>query len=304
MSYNEAFSALLNEYRLDDIEQVARKDLFSIMDELGALNRWRDNQRDSTRLNHPTTVWRQFNKSDEHKAEQMARGEYTPPPTHPVREKPTLLEENVALREQVRDLSGQLQERTEERDNAREDRPGSLSPDALRAAYADHLCRLAREPGGTSEVNTDLLHEEHKKLQRDIAWRWTVDWNGEPHAAFDMGGGGIDLPGMALAEALEDEAAEPASETESETESEPEAADASIQAGHVAPSAEGVADDDDNPHRWQWVHGNLYEVRQEGRSYCIRFKVPNGRRWRDVGYAYPTAEKAMLVAEEAEEDSR
>ena len=42
------------------------------------------------------------------------------------REKPTLLEENVALHERVRDLEGQLQERTEELANAREDRPQAI----------------------------------------------------------------------------------------------------------------------------------------------------------------------------------
>jgi hypothetical protein len=120
--YNETFSVLLNEYRLDDIEQVARRDLFSIMDELTAVNRYRDKKGDPSKLDHPTTVWRQFKTSDEYKAALMARGEYTPPPTKtPPREKPTLLEEAVTLRDQVRDLTGQLEEAIQERDGARDE---------------------------------------------------------------------------------------------------------------------------------------------------------------------------------------
>jgi hypothetical protein len=73
-------------------------------------------------LNHPTTVWRKYKGGDEHKAEQMARGEYEPPPAKtPPREKPTMAEELAALQERVRDLEGQLQERTEERDQARDE---------------------------------------------------------------------------------------------------------------------------------------------------------------------------------------
>jgi hypothetical protein len=119
--YSQAMSALLAEYRLDDIEQVARKDTFDIMQHLTAVERWRSKQRSPEALNHPTTVWRRFKGSDEYKAELMSTGEYKPTPAKTPREKPTLLEENVALKDQVRDLQGQLQERTDERDAARDE---------------------------------------------------------------------------------------------------------------------------------------------------------------------------------------
>ena len=137
--YSEAFSALLVEYRLDDIEQVARKDLFDIMEHLSAVERRRDKQRMPELLNHPTTVWRKFKGTGDFTAEQMARGEYKPKPDKvPPREKPTLLEENVTLRERVRDLEGRITEVEEERDQVREAHSVAPAPaDATEQAPVD-----------------------------------------------------------------------------------------------------------------------------------------------------------------------
>jgi hypothetical protein len=174
--YNEAFSALLQAYRLDDIEQVSRKDLFAIMEYLTAVNRWRDKQRAPTRFNHPTTIWRAFKGSDEYKAEQMARGEYKPPPDKLApRAKPTLLEEAVALKEHVRDLEGQLQERTEERDSARDElarqRPeiAAVKQPAPDAPPTDDINAIIRQTlAGVHSFIRDRLGSDTPPQQTDV----------------------------------------------------------------------------------------------------------------------------------------
>ena len=57
-------SGLLQTYALDDIEQGARKHILDIMADLDAANAWREKQPDyETRLNHPTNVWRGWQRS-------------------------------------------------------------------------------------------------------------------------------------------------------------------------------------------------------------------------------------------------
>jgi hypothetical protein len=323
--YNEAFSKLLwnaglHEDQDGGIDRTTRSDLFFLMEHLPDINEWRAKDPHAYTLNHPTRVAKEFKKSDAYRAIQIAKGELplgedggqgqdgkAHPERSPPREKPTMLEEVVALKERVRDLEGQLEERTQERDQEREERPGSLSADALRAAYADHLCRLAREREGIwrrfepNEVNTDLLLVEDERLQSEIARRWMVEALDGRRAAFAFGG--VMTPGdfvEKIEERLEreDEDAEPEPESETEAESEPEQADAPAEADHVAPSDEWVADGDDNPRRWQWVHGNLYEVFGDSGAYRVRFKLPNSTKWRQLPFGYSTAHGAMLVAEE------
>jgi hypothetical protein len=79
--YNVAMSGLLQEYKLDDMEAVARNDMIAIMEHLNSVEAWHAKQRNRERLNHPTTVWRHFKNSDEYKADMMARGN-TPPEDH------------------------------------------------------------------------------------------------------------------------------------------------------------------------------------------------------------------------------
>jgi hypothetical protein len=76
--YNTAMSGLLQEYKLHDMEAVARNDVLSIMEHLPSVEAWHAKQRNREKLNHPTTVWRHFKNSDEYKADLMARGEYSP----------------------------------------------------------------------------------------------------------------------------------------------------------------------------------------------------------------------------------
>ena len=138
--YSTAMSGLLTEYRLDDMDGTARNDMISIMEEIAAVENWRNKQKNPTGLNHPTTVWRAFKGSDDHKAVLMEQGKYKPKPEKAPREKPTLLEELKTLRDLVIDLKGQLAEAIEERDQARaggnNNITRNLSDDDLPKLYA------------------------------------------------------------------------------------------------------------------------------------------------------------------------
>jgi hypothetical protein len=145
--YNTQMSGLLVEYHLDDMEGVARNDTMAIMEHLASVENWRSKQPNRERLNHPTNVWRGYKASDDYKAVLMERGEYKPKSEKAPHEKPTLLEEAVALRDQVKDLSGRIEEAEQERDLAR-----------------DELAQLqAKQPPGPStfkplhEINPDVL---------------------------------------------------------------------------------------------------------------------------------------------------
>jgi hypothetical protein len=72
--YNGNMSALLIEYKLNDIEQVTRADLLNIMERLDLVESWRDRQRQPESLNHPSVVWRQFKSSKDWKEAQVALG--------------------------------------------------------------------------------------------------------------------------------------------------------------------------------------------------------------------------------------
>ena len=173
--YSTAMSGLLTEYHLDDMDGVARNDMLSIMDHLAAVDNWRNKQKNPTRLNHPTTVWRGFKQSDDYKAVQMEQGEYRPKPENAPREKPTLLEEAVALRDHVTDLVGQLEERTQERDQAREEverlgGSGFAEPTRAQATVEQLLARvteleeeLARLKGYIAELEAALA-EANRRL--------------------------------------------------------------------------------------------------------------------------------------------
>jgi hypothetical protein len=139
--YNEAFSKLLWKHGLHDdqdsgIDRTSRAALFNIMENAKEVDEWRAKEPGAYNLNSPDRIWQGFQKSDAYRAIQIARGELplgeedgTPRPQRaPVREKPTLLEENVALRDRVRDLEGRIEDAEQERDQAREDRPSALEP--------------------------------------------------------------------------------------------------------------------------------------------------------------------------------
>jgi hypothetical protein len=81
--YSQSMSALLLEYRLDDIEQGARADLLKLMEHLSTVEQWRNKQGQRESLNHLTTVWRQFKNSEDWKALQMSLGLRQPDPPDP-----------------------------------------------------------------------------------------------------------------------------------------------------------------------------------------------------------------------------
>jgi hypothetical protein len=58
--YTRAVSGLLKTYHLDEIDGATRSNAISIMLNLEAVTDWRAKQKKSERLNHPTTVWRNF----------------------------------------------------------------------------------------------------------------------------------------------------------------------------------------------------------------------------------------------------
>jgi hypothetical protein len=72
--YNQSMSALLIEYELDDMDQVTRADLLKIMEQLSAVERWHGKQAQRESLNHPTTVWRRFERSEDWEAIQISLG--------------------------------------------------------------------------------------------------------------------------------------------------------------------------------------------------------------------------------------
>jgi hypothetical protein len=359
--YNESFSALLQAYRLDDIEQVARKDIFAVMTYLTAVNRWRDKQRMPERLNHPTTIWRAFKGSDDYKAEQIARGEYVPPPDKLApREKPTLLEEAVALKEHVRDLEGQLQERTEERDNARDElarqRPGiaAVEKPAPDAPPTDNIEAIMHQalagvrnfiearsenrdgPPHQAQINDahaialmmDRLHETMRDYEH-LVETTTVDrafWDIEEVFDFEDDPNKRAAHLQRIERLLEDARAAIAPPAEETLEQRPEAKPETgspltefvVEKGIPLPSDKrgkrkakiAAADDAHEPSNpwikqdrsWCLIHGEadraiVHEVFQEQGRWQIRFKAATARRWKSVGYAYPTVEKAKEAAE-------
>ena len=173
--YNTAMSGLLTEYHLDDMDGTARKDMVAIMQNLAAVENWRNKQKNPTHLNHPTTVWRSFAKSDDYKAVQMENGDYKPKPDKvSPREKPTLLEENKTLKDLVTDLQGQLEEAQQERDAARDQlQHGQDKPEAT---PVEQVQMRANEIEGLLMEACEILEEHLSPDQmREAAldvWEW------------------------------------------------------------------------------------------------------------------------------------
>jgi hypothetical protein len=65
--YAYAFSDWLAENKLDDMDPSDRAKLFKVMDELPGIEQWRSTltRTERLKLNHPTTVWRNYQKATE-----------------------------------------------------------------------------------------------------------------------------------------------------------------------------------------------------------------------------------------------
>ena len=61
--YNMAMSDLLKRYELDDMDAGTRSHMLQIMEHLADVETWRAKQKDPLALNHPTSVWRGFQRS-------------------------------------------------------------------------------------------------------------------------------------------------------------------------------------------------------------------------------------------------
>jgi hypothetical protein len=89
------------------IDRTGRAALFNLMENAREVNERRAKEPGAYNLNSPDRIWKAFQKSDAYRAIQIARGELplgeeeASPERASVREKPTLLEENVALRDRA-----------------------------------------------------------------------------------------------------------------------------------------------------------------------------------------------------------
>ena len=71
--YAEVMSNLLRAYDLADMDDATRHHAIHIMQNLNTVSAWRMKQKDSERLNHPTTIWRQYVKSEDYAAAEHER---------------------------------------------------------------------------------------------------------------------------------------------------------------------------------------------------------------------------------------
>jgi hypothetical protein len=103
-AYNKAMSGLLAAYGLDDIEKGTRGHILHIMEDLDAVNAWREKQPEyETRLNHPTNVWRGFQRSSKKRDERDA----SRAPTAAEKDRMALaatIEENEQLKSHIAEL--------------------------------------------------------------------------------------------------------------------------------------------------------------------------------------------------------
>jgi hypothetical protein len=103
--YNIAFGAWLEKYGFDDMDKAARSRLFKVMDNLPAIQKWRDTLGQSHRLtlNHPASVLRKWESQTQGPSEKS--------------QKPTLKDENIKLDTEKFDLQNHIKEIEADRDS-------------------------------------------------------------------------------------------------------------------------------------------------------------------------------------------
>lgn len=132
--YNKAFSNWLKENGFDNIDGAARKHMLDCFDQRGAIEKWRAILTTTQRLkiNHPTTVWRNWQSSIH---EPKPKAERKP-------SKQQQTEDALQTMHEAFDMEHKENERlkahVEELESAREE-PATVSIDDIRLALIDHL---------------------------------------------------------------------------------------------------------------------------------------------------------------------
>lgn len=65
--YNVAFSEWLTRFKMTDLNESDRAKLFTIMEELPAIEEWRAADNERLKINHPTILWRKWRESTKEK---------------------------------------------------------------------------------------------------------------------------------------------------------------------------------------------------------------------------------------------
>jgi hypothetical protein len=117
--FNERFSLWLGSTRhIKEIDKGDRSRLMRCMDNLAAITTWRESlsKDEQHKLNHPTTVWRRWEKEFGEKKKAAAN-----------RPRPNLLEENVALQDEITHLKAKLKRAEDAEDEFMANDPKELA---------------------------------------------------------------------------------------------------------------------------------------------------------------------------------
>jgi hypothetical protein len=139
--WSRVFGAWLAENGFDEIDKGVRSRLQNCLDNLPAIELWRQNiglgQR--LQLNHPNAVWRKWQAAKE--APNGADRSTSPPPNRKDMEIVRLQEELDAANKKLREIERQRGNITEGRDWTWHDTPDAIAA-AMLAAYPDKAKRL------------------------------------------------------------------------------------------------------------------------------------------------------------------
>ena len=151
--WSRVFGAWLAENGFDEIDKGVRSRLQNCLDNLPAIEMWRQNiglgQR--LQLNHPNTVWRKWQAAKE--APKGSDRSTSPPPNRKDMEIVRLQEELDAANKKLREIERQHGNITEGRDWTWHDTPDAIAA-AMLAAYPDKAKRLGSALQNLSKSTT------------------------------------------------------------------------------------------------------------------------------------------------------